>query len=43
MTSEEAKRKLVDLVNKNDEDARKMLEMMFPDEAKKQSKQKKSA
>jgi hypothetical protein len=43
MTSEEAKRKLVDLVNKGDEDAKAMLEIMFPEEAKKQSKQKKSA
>jgi hypothetical protein len=43
MNSEEAKRRLVHLVNKGDEDAKEMLQLMFPEEAKKQSKQKKSA
>lgn len=40
MKPEEAKLKLIDLANKGEEGAKEMLEMMFPEEAKKLSKQK---
>jgi hypothetical protein len=43
MTQEEAKLKLLDLANKSDEGAKGMLEMMFPEEAKRLSTRKKLA
>ena len=41
LTPEEAKLKLIDLASHGDEEAKAMLEMMFPEEAKKLSTDKK--